>query len=256
MNLNRECHIQYISSERNTRSNQSPIVIKTHNKRKQPFPQKMVKGEYNQVDWARKQPSHKQTISGVIKECTICGDKATGIHYGALTCEGCKNFFRRSVMRIRKQYYICSKANNCNIKGTDSSGNKKRGGKCQACRYNACINAGMIYHEQYKVYRAEKQAIEQLKNERKTNKNINEELEDKKQQLELYRIREKRFRKNIEKCHNLITLMSKEIEEIKTMQLQKINYQNTDSILRTLLQATVRPEPIYHTLLTQPDHQR
>ena len=94
MNLNREYRIQYISSGRNIRHNQSSIVTRTPNKRKQPFPQKIVKGEYNQVDWTRKQPSHKQTISGVIKECTICGDKATGIHYGALTCEGCKKFFR------------------------------------------------------------------------------------------------------------------------------------------------------------------
>jgi hypothetical protein len=29
--------------------------------------------------------------------CNICEDKATGLHYGIITCEGCKGFFKRTV---------------------------------------------------------------------------------------------------------------------------------------------------------------
>lgn len=28
------------------------------------------------------------------KICQVCGDKSTGYHFNAMTCEGCKGFFR------------------------------------------------------------------------------------------------------------------------------------------------------------------
>lgn len=37
--------------------------------------------------------------------CAICGDRATGKHYGAASCDGCKGFFRRSVRK--NHVYTC-----------------------------------------------------------------------------------------------------------------------------------------------------
>lgn len=37
--------------------------------------------------------------------CAICGDRATGKHYGASSCDGCKGFFRRSVRK--NHMYSC-----------------------------------------------------------------------------------------------------------------------------------------------------
>ena len=43
--------------------------------------------------------------------CSICGDKASGKHYGVYSCEGCKGFFKRTV---RKELtYQCREDRNC-----------------------------------------------------------------------------------------------------------------------------------------------
>lgn len=39
------------------------------------------------------------------QHCAICGDRATGKHYGAASCDGCKGFFRRSVRK--NHLYTC-----------------------------------------------------------------------------------------------------------------------------------------------------
>ena len=79
-------------------------------------------------------------------DCPICGDRANGLHYGVYTCEGCKNFFKRSVAMTLKKPYICNNQNNCDVRIViDMSGIKRKGARCQACRYAACLDAGM-YH--------------------------------------------------------------------------------------------------------------
>lgn len=35
--------------------------------------------------------------------CAVCSDRATGYHYGVASCNGCKTFFRRTI--VSGQFY-------------------------------------------------------------------------------------------------------------------------------------------------------
>ena len=66
--------------------------------------------------------------------CSVCGDKASGFHYNVLSCEGCKGFFRRSV--IKGARYVCHSGGHCPM---DTYMRRK----CQECRLRKCRQAGM-----------------------------------------------------------------------------------------------------------------
>ncbi|XGW21986.1 hypothetical protein V3C99_004723 [Haemonchus contortus] len=66
--------------------------------------------------------------------CHICDDRATGKHYGAISCDGCKGFFRRS---IRKRHnYVCRFNKCCDV-------TKNQRNACRSCRLQKCIEVGM-----------------------------------------------------------------------------------------------------------------
>jgi nuclear receptor subfamily 1 group D protein 3 len=67
--------------------------------------------------------------------CRVCGDKASGFHYGVHSCEGCKGFFRRSIQQ-KIQYRPCTKNQQCSILRINRN-------RCQYCRLKKCISAGM-----------------------------------------------------------------------------------------------------------------
>ncbi|EMP27621.1 Nuclear receptor subfamily 1 group D member 2 [Chelonia mydas] len=67
--------------------------------------------------------------------CKVCGDVASGFHYGVHACEGCKGFFRRSIQQ-NIQYKKCLKNNNCSIMRMNRN-------RCQQCRFKKCLSVGM-----------------------------------------------------------------------------------------------------------------
>ncbi|CAN8024800.1 unnamed protein product [Ixodes persulcatus] len=66
--------------------------------------------------------------------CAICGDRATGKHYGAASCDGCKGFFRRSVRK--NHVYSCRFNRSCVV-------DKDKRNQCRYCRLKKCFRAGM-----------------------------------------------------------------------------------------------------------------
>ncbi|XP_075217195.1 hepatocyte nuclear factor 4 isoform X5 [Lycorma delicatula] len=70
----------------------------------------------------------------IAQYCAICGDRATGKHYGAASCDGCKGFFRRSVRK--NHIYSCRFSRNCTV-------DKDKRNQCRYCRLRKCFKAGM-----------------------------------------------------------------------------------------------------------------
>ncbi|KAM4705533.1 nuclear receptor subfamily 1 group D member 2 isoform 2-T2 [Rhinophrynus dorsalis] len=74
-------------------------------------------------------------FNGMILLCKVCGDVASGFHYGVHACEGCKGFFRRSIQQ-NIQYKKCLKNESCSIMRMNRN-------RCQQCRFKKCLSVGM-----------------------------------------------------------------------------------------------------------------
>ncbi|KAG5837967.1 hypothetical protein ANANG_G00218750 [Anguilla anguilla] len=72
---------------------------------------------------------------GMVLLCKVCGDIASGFHYGVHACEGCKGFFRRSIQQ-NINYKMCVKKENCLIMRMNRN-------RCQHCRFKKCLSVGM-----------------------------------------------------------------------------------------------------------------
>ncbi|XP_054155891.1 nuclear hormone receptor HR96-like [Oppia nitens] len=83
------------------------------------------------------------------KICIICGDHSSGYHFGAITCESCKSFFRRNALKNADQFK-CFLGGYCQI----TTDNRKR---CKRCRMDKCLAVGMnsslIYSDEQKEVR-------------------------------------------------------------------------------------------------------
>ncbi|XP_018615246.1 oxysterols receptor LXR-alpha isoform X1 [Scleropages formosus] len=108
----------------------------------------------NQPVKRKKGPAPKMLGNEV---CSVCGDKASGFHYNVLSCEGCKGFFRRSV--IKDAQYACKNSGKCEM-------DMYMRRKCQQCRLRKCREAGMLEQcvlseEQIRLKKMKKQQEEE-----------------------------------------------------------------------------------------------
>ncbi|KAK0403491.1 hypothetical protein QR680_016949 [Steinernema hermaphroditum] len=66
--------------------------------------------------------------------CAVCQDIATGYHYGVASCNGCKTFFRRTI--VSEHTFVCQYQGNCDV-------TKNIRCACRHCRFNKCLSVGM-----------------------------------------------------------------------------------------------------------------
>ncbi|XP_070769290.1 progesterone receptor-like [Enoplosus armatus] len=90
------------------------------------------------VDCSDRSFRHEDLFPGVYlsdrRVCQVCGDDASGCHYGAVTCGSCKVFFKRAA--AGKQNHLCASRNDCTI-------DKLRRKNCASCRLKRCFMSGM-----------------------------------------------------------------------------------------------------------------
>ncbi|KAK7500699.1 hypothetical protein BaRGS_00007943 [Batillaria attramentaria] len=67
------------------------------------------------------------------KVCGVCGDKALGYNFNAITCESCKAFFRRNALKPKPD---CLFQGNCVV-------DVRTRRFCPSCRINKCFTIGM-----------------------------------------------------------------------------------------------------------------
>uniref|UniRef100_A0A8C2WAD7 Nuclear receptor subfamily 1, group H, member 3 n=1 Tax=Cyclopterus lumpus TaxID=8103 RepID=A0A8C2WAD7_CYCLU len=108
----------------------SPLLVEPSDIK--PDPEKKTPRNYGQPVKRKKGPAPKMLGNEV---CSVCGDKASGFHYNVLSCEGCKGFFRRSV--IKSAQYNCKNNGRCEM-------DMYMRRKCQQCRLRKCREAGML----------------------------------------------------------------------------------------------------------------
>ncbi|XP_020809519.1 steroid hormone receptor ERR2 isoform X1 [Drosophila serrata] len=97
-------------------------------------------GGVNSANGGNASNTSAATGSGSVRDelrrlCLVCGDVASGFHYGVASCEACKAFFKRTIQGNIE--YTCPANNECEI-------NKRRRKACQACRFQKCLLMGML----------------------------------------------------------------------------------------------------------------
>ncbi|XP_066586743.1 nuclear hormone receptor HR96 [Prorops nasuta] len=85
------------------------------------------------------------------KICGVCGDRALGYNFNAVSCESCKAFFRRNALKNKD--FRCPFTENCSITPVTRR-------FCQKCRLDKCFSIGMrkeyIMSEADKVLKRQK----------------------------------------------------------------------------------------------------
>ncbi|XP_058792528.1 uncharacterized protein LOC131664991 isoform X2 [Phymastichus coffea] len=111
------------------------------------------------------------------KICGVCGDRALGYNFNAVSCESCKAFFRRNALKNKE--FRCPFSENCSITPVTRR-------FCQKCRLDKCFRIGMkkeyIMSDEDKVLKRQK--IEQNRAKKRPCKENYKAVKAKKESLD------------------------------------------------------------------------
>lgn len=113
-------------------------------------------------------PSDQKSFEANLREsngkfCGVCGDVARSYHFGGLSCDSCKAFFRRSVQNDNYMRFQCYHTGQCVL----SVNNRK---SCQYCRMRRCFEIGM--EKSWVMTEEERKALMKIRSEKKLTKQL------------------------------------------------------------------------------------
>ncbi|GFO44646.1 hormone receptor 96 [Plakobranchus ocellatus] len=94
----------------------------------------MAEGGDSKISGKREQKRRPKPRDGTVLFCGVCGDRALGYNFDAISCESCKAFFRRNALKTKP--FTCSFDGNCKL---DAHTRKF----CSGCRMKKCFAVGM-----------------------------------------------------------------------------------------------------------------
>ncbi|KAK4300636.1 hypothetical protein Pmani_027168 [Petrolisthes manimaculis] len=105
-------------------------------------------------------PTEDHPVSPTRRICRVCGDRAKSMHFGGLSCDSCKAFFRRAVHNDAHTNFSCPYDEFCIMNITSRK-------CCQFCRYKKCLSIGMeprwVMSEEERKHRLRQRADKRTK---------------------------------------------------------------------------------------------
>ncbi|XP_056005524.1 nuclear hormone receptor HR96-like isoform X30 [Ostrea edulis] len=95
----------------------------------------MANPYHRPMDLGSNDLAHKARKNKEDKYCGVCGDRALGYNFDAISCESCKAFFRRNAPK-GLEYFKCPYEEKCKM---DVSNRRF----CKRCRLRKCFEIGM-----------------------------------------------------------------------------------------------------------------
>ncbi|CAG2100068.1 unnamed protein product [Medioppia subpectinata] len=186
------------------------------------------------VDFHELTTRNKNMSTTSDRACLVCGDRTvSGTHFGAITCESCKAFFRRNALNNQNKY-VCISAGNCKIDVETRI-------YCKKCRLDKCFAIGM------------KSSLIIVKQKRGVNPDINGNYENTQQLNNKLQVNGNMFDNN--KCKTINEQNNKLSNNLNVNQLTA-NKLNSNNTIKPLVMPIIRPISDYSNTFNELESNR
>ncbi|GMT34928.1 hypothetical protein PFISCL1PPCAC_26225, partial [Pristionchus fissidentatus] len=130
--------VELVPDDPGVESNSAPASVEGESTMDEPSTSRIEEANVNKKS-NRRSKDKRELVVACLDDCEVCGDRSTGHHYDVASCNGCKSFFRRTLLDGRR--FVCETDGACPVLPKTRKEQKRR--QCRACRYRKCVEVGM-----------------------------------------------------------------------------------------------------------------